>query len=192
MTAERVRLFVALELPGDIRRELVRWRTPLLQGAEGVRAVSLEDLHVTLCFLGWKELSELDAVAAACDIARGRGPVDLALGEAALLPRRRPRVLAVSLEDRDGALEQLQGSLSASLEDGGWFEPEERPFYGHVTVARAGRGARVPRSTLTEPPPAPLRFEASHVTLYRSHLRRSGASYQPVARVELGSAGDRL
>jgi 2'-5' RNA ligase len=184
---ERARLFVALEVPREVREALVGWRTGALDGAEGVRPVAREDLHVTLCFLGWRGWEDVDAIADVCGVVRGRGAAELCLGEAVALPRRRPRVLAVSLEDAEGALGAAQAALSAALQAGGYYEPEQRPFYGHVTVARAGRGARIPRNALLAPPP-PLRFHASHIVLYCSHLRRGGASYEALARIALGSA----
>lgn len=185
MSADRARLFVALELPSEARRALVQWRTDTLAGAEGVRPVAAEDLHVTLCFLGSRARADLDAIAEACAVLAGRGTVDLSLGEAVALPRRRPRVLAVSLGDRDGALVAVHAAISGALAARGLYEPEERPFYGHVTVARAGRGARIPRAALVSSPPPGLRFTASHVVVYRSHLRRGGASYEALATVPL-------
>jgi 2'-5' RNA ligase len=184
VSGERARLFVALDLPLEVREALVEWRAGALAGAEGVRPVPGEDLHVTLCFLGWKDGDELDAIAEACGAVRGRGAAELSLGEAVALPRRRPRVLAVSLEDAQGALAATHAVLVAALQR--FYEPEQRPFYGHVTVARSGRGARIPRSALLGAQPPRLPFEGSQVVLYRSQLRRSGASYTALARIELG------
>jgi len=185
---ERARLFVALDLPADVREALQEWRRAALAGGEGVRPIALQDLHVTLCFLGWRAIGDLGAIAAACAVVRGRGAVELRLGEPVALPRRRPRVLAMALEDTDAELASAQAALSDALHAGGFYEPEERPFYGHVTVARAGRRARIPRTALLASPPPDLRFHATDVVLYRSHLRRSGASYEPLERIALGSA----
>ena len=189
MTGERARLFVALELPDGVREALGRWRERALgDAAEGVRPVRREDLHVTLCFLGWQDTGEVDAIGRACAVTRGRGAVELALGEPALLPRRRPRVLAAELEDVRGSLADVQEALSRALEAGGFYEPEVRPFYGHVTVARVGRGGRIPRSALLADAPDALRFRSSTVVLYRSHLHRGGARYEALERIELGGA----
>jgi 2'-5' RNA ligase len=119
-------------------------------------------------------------------MAGSRPAPELRLGEGIWLPPRRPRVLAVSLGDRSAALVGLQAALSDALAQGGWYQPEKRPYLGHVTVARAARGFRQPRAPL---PPSPgLAFTASSVTLYRSRLLRSGARYEPLARVELSTA----
>jgi 2'-5' RNA ligase len=186
LSGERARLFVALELPGPVRDRLASWRGIALEdGPEGVRSVRREDLHVTLCFLGSRDHAALEPIRAACRVVHGRGSVELAPGEAVLLPRRRPRVLAVALTDVDRGLEAVQTSLSEALHAGGFYEPEPRPFFGHVTVARAGRGARIPRSALLAPAPDPVRFTGSTIVLYRSQLRRGGARYEPLERIAL-------
>ncbi|HEY2160696.1 MAG TPA: RNA 2',3'-cyclic phosphodiesterase [Solirubrobacteraceae bacterium] len=182
---ERARLFVALELPQEARDALVAWRARAVDLVEAVRLVPAKYLHVTLCFLGWRWSSEVEAIGTACATVGDGGTVELGLGEPVALPRGRPRALAVSLEDLGGGLGVLQAALSDALTAGGWYEPEERPFFGHVTVARAGRRARIPRGALTAPPPPRLRFIASCVVLYRSRLHAEGASYEAIARVAL-------
>jgi 2'-5' RNA ligase len=168
-----------------VRDALVAWRASAVDLVEGVRLVPAKYLHVTLCFLGWRRASEVEAIGTACATVGDGGTVELGLGEPVALPRGRPRVLAVSLEDL-GRLGTLQAALSDALAAGGWYEPEGRRFFGHVTVARAGRRARIPRGALTAPPPPPLRFVASCVVLYRSRLGTGGASYEAIARVALG------
>jgi ketosteroid isomerase-like protein len=94
-------------------------------------------------------------------------------------------VLAIKLRDSDLNLSRAQSELSGALHAGGWYTPEARPFLAHVTVARVARGARAPAGEL---PPAPdLAFEGARVTLYRSRLRASGAQYEPLGTVVLGS-----
>ena len=180
---ERVRLFVAVELPDVARDALTRWQTRALQGADGARAIAASDLHATLCFLGWQATSEVDRIRDACGVLGACPAPALAIGEATWLPPRRPRVLAVELDDRSAALARAQAALSDVLEAGGWYRPEKRAYLAHVTVARLGRGTRAPRRSLPQPPE--LDFRASRATLYRSRLLRSGARYEPLASVEL-------
>lgn len=182
-TDERVRLFVALELPDDVRDALVRWQSRALQGLDGVRPIARSDLHATLCFLGWRSEAEIDAIRHACGVLTAYSGPELQIGEATWLPPRRPRVLAVELQDRAGALARAQAALSEVLEAGGWYEPEKRPYLGHVTVARIARDTHVPRRALPDPPE--LSFRAMRVTLYRSRLSRSGAHYEAIGSVEL-------
>jgi RNA 2',3'-cyclic 3'-phosphodiesterase len=182
---ERARLFVALELPDDVRDAVVRWRGGALDERSGLRMLPPSSLHVTLCFLGWRTVGEVDDIAATCAVVGGTAPASLSLGEPLWLPRRRPSVLAVELVDANGAVAAVQSTLSDALQAGGWYVPESRPFFAHVTVARVGKGGRAPRGQL-DPPPK-MAFTASIVTLYRSRLSAAGAQYERLASFELGT-----
>jgi RNA 2',3'-cyclic 3'-phosphodiesterase len=184
---ERARLFVALELPAGVRSSLAGWRDQALRGLSGVRPVADESLHVTLCFLGSVAVEELDAVAQACAVVDGAPGARLRVGRGIWLPSRRPRVLAVELEDVGGGLAWVQSALSDALVAGGWYKPEQRPYLAHVTVARVGRGARVPRgSDAVGGSPAELEFSGSTVTLFLSRLSPAGSRYEGLASVNLG------
>jgi 2'-5' RNA ligase len=178
---ERARLFVALELPDDVRGALVRWRPSV----RGLRLVDAGDLHVTLCFLGWRYEREIPAILDACAGVAGLSPAALTVAETLWLPPRRPRVLAVRLTDAGGRLAEVQSTLSRVLSEGGWYAPESRPFLAHVTVARVARGARAPAVELAPLPGLP--FEGARVTLYRSRLSARGARYEPLGSFALGS-----
>jgi 2'-5' RNA ligase len=177
---ERGRLFVALELEEDVRGALAAWGTEAVSSLPGIRPVAEAALHVTLCFLGTQPMGELDAIAAACAVGSGERIAGLRLGAAMWLPRRRPRVLAVELEDGTGALGRVQSALAQALAAGGWYRPETRPYLPHVTVARVAKDARLgPGARLASPPVLTL-ADTDTVTLYRSHLSRAGARYEVV------------
>jgi 2'-5' RNA ligase len=183
MIGERARLFVALELPDEARVELASWRAGVLARTPSLRAVPVESLHVTLCFLGAVAPEAIAGIGAACaevvDRLQGAA-IPLGLAEPLWLPRRRPRVLAVSIEDRGGLLAALQGELSASLARGGWYDPEPRPFLSHVTLARVRASDRFRQFEL-EPPHA-VAFTGSTVTLFRS---RPGSQYEPLREMAI-------
>jgi RNA 2',3'-cyclic 3'-phosphodiesterase len=183
---ERARLFVALELPASARDILARWRGSTLRDIPALRPVPVEHLHATLCFLGSRPASQIEPIAAACGVVAGEPVLEARLGEPVWLPARRPRVLAVRLDDGSGALARVQAALSAALAGGGWYAPESRPFLAHVTVARMAKDARIKPPTLEPPPSVDVR--CSRVTLYRSRLGSGGARYEPLSAVELGSA----
>jgi 2'-5' RNA ligase len=144
--------------------------------------VRAEGLHVTLVFLGHRPEDQVEPIGAA--VVAAAAPVgELAVGAPAWLPPRRPRVLAVDLEDPSGACTALQARVAEVLVRVAGHEPEARPFRPHVTVARVRGGERVRPVELE--PPAPLRFRPSALVLYRSRLERGGARYEPVARVAL-------
>ncbi len=183
MSDERARLFVALELPDEAREALIAWSAPVVANTAALRPVGAEGLHVTLCFLGWRSVSEIAPIAAACATLGSSAPPSLSFGDAVWLPPRRARVLAVELVDSAGALASLQASLSSALEAGGWYQPEARPFLGHVTVARVRKDGRIGRRDLGSAPE--LSFGASSVILFRSQLGRGGALYERLSDVRL-------
>lgn len=183
---ERARLFVALELPASARDILARWRASIVRENSALRPVPVEHLHATLCFLGSRPASQIEEIAAACGVVAGEPVLEPRLGEPVWLPPRRPRVLAVRLEDASGALARVQAALSSALAAGGWYAPESRPYLGHVTVARMAKDARIKPPRL-EPPPA-VDVHCARVTLYRSRLGSGGARYDPLGSVELSSA----
>ncbi len=155
-----MRLFVALDLPPAARAAMPVPDAPW-------RPVPPESLHVTLAFLGSLESS--DPVVAALP-AQLPPAGELRVGRARLLPPRRPRVLAVELEDPTGSCARIQAAVAGALAAAGVYEPERRRWLAHVTVGRA-RGPVDRDAPLPEPDPVAFHPEA--VTLYRSHLRTS-------------------
>ena len=106
------------------------------------------------------------------------------------MPPRNPRLFALDLDDEDGRATALHAAASEVLERGGWYTPEKRPFWPHVTLARVKRGERRVAPLPGDPPPPGEPFEAGVVTLYRSILRPQGSLYEPLARTVAGGAPD--
>jgi RNA 2',3'-cyclic 3'-phosphodiesterase len=177
-------LFVALDLPGDVRRAIAAWRDEAIAERRDLRPVAVEALHVTLCFLGWRPEKEIpaitEAVAAACS---GCAPPRLAAGGLEAVPPRGPRLFALDLDDRGGGASRVQAAVSDALAEARFYEPERRPFWPHVTLARVKRGERAGPLEAVAPPSEP--FSAREVTLYRSTLRPQGAVYAPLGRTVL-------
>jgi 2'-5' RNA ligase len=178
----RLRLFVALDLPETAIGALARFRDAAADPAVW-RPLDEASFHVTLAFLGHRPEADVAGVAEVLAALKPRDPPALALGAGLLLPPRRARVLTVALEDASGAVSALQSDVSDGLAAAGLFTPEARPFRPHVTVARLRPGARAPRGV--DARPDPLTFTAGDVVLYRSHVGRGGATYEPLATRKL-------
>lgn len=101
------------------------------------------------------------------------------------IPPRRPRLFALDLAEEKGAASAVQAAIAEALAGKRLYEPEARPFWPHLTLARVKRSARA--APLAAPPPPAEPFEAGEVTLYRSTLRPRGALYEPLARARLGA-----
>jgi len=175
-----LRLFAALELPGEVRAALASWGARVSAREPAVRLVPADALHVTLVFLGEQPESALVAIGrAVVSEARSLGP--LRVSAAAWLPPRRPGVLIADLVEEGDRLAKLQTNLSVALSP--WHEPETRDYRPHVTVARVRRGERISLKQVAAPPR--LVFEARALTLYRSFAERGGSRYEAVARIPL-------
>ena len=179
------RLFVALDLPQATRGELARWRDAVVAGGDEWRPAREETLHLTLVFLGWREQELTGRVWALVTAAADECPAPtLTPTRLVARPPRRPRLLALELDDHEGRAAALQRAVSDALEGAGLYRPEQRPFWPHVTVARVRGRARV-RTPADPPSPPEQPFSARTVTLYRSVLHPSGARYEPLERLEL-------
>jgi 2'-5' RNA ligase len=198
----RARLFVALDLPAAVREGLEAWGArELIDPA--LRPVVPEALHITLCFLGWQRERDADAIAAEIAAVEPRSAEIRFEPDPVAIPRdRRAKTLfAVDAPSVDAV--ELQAELSDRLEAAHFYEPEKRPFWSHVTVARVrlekppkqpgqGQGKRRKgRPRMVERLPGSLPdellqpFGAVRIALYRSYLRPAGAEYVPLAGFEL-------
>ena len=185
----RLRLFVALDLPDAVREGIEAWSGAEL-GDPGLRPVAPAALHVTLAFLGHRPAAEVEPIAAAVTATATPAPLLELLDPEPRPARGRPRLFA--LPAHSPATVGLQGALVAGLAAASLYEPEKRPFWPHVTVARVrseGRGSRRPavveRRPGALPPALGEPFLGVRMTLYRSELQPRGARYVPLAQVEL-------
>lgn len=193
LKSPRARLFVALDLPDELREGVEAWgRDALVDPA--LRPVAPGSLHVTLAFLGQRPEEEIEDIAAVMAANDGPAPWVELLDPVPRPPRGRAKLFA--LPALSPGAEALQEGLARGLEEAGFYEPEKRPFWPHVTVARVrseARGSRRP-AVVSEPPgKLPERLSEARIcrrmTLYRSELKPTGARYVPLAHVELPGGG---
>jgi 2'-5' RNA ligase len=178
-----MRLFVALDLPAEVRAELARWARSAVGGDERLRLVDEEKLHATLVFLGERADGSACAAAIAAALEPGAQAPPLHVGGSLWLSPRWPHVLTVALEDRSGGLGRIQAAVLDALVREAGHEPDGRRFLPHVTVARV-RG-RMRAFELAAPPA--VAFLPPAVTLYQSVLGRGPASYEALASVPLST-----
>jgi len=166
---DRVRLFLALELPEDVVAELVRWGRHHLGGGDSP-ARPVESFHVTLAFLGGQPRSALEPILRALrDEAAATDSFELE----PVRYRETRSVGMLILADPSGRAASLAHRLQGRLERLGVHVPERRAWLAHVTVLRF-RG----RPRLDPPLPALGRFAPSGAAAFLSRLHPSGARYE--------------
>jgi RNA 2',3'-cyclic 3'-phosphodiesterase len=189
LKSPRARLFVALDLPDEVRDGLAAWARQALADP-ALRPVAPQSLHITLAFLGYLAEKEITHLAEIVEASGGRAP-RIELADPVQRPERgRARLFALPVESP--ATVDLQAALQEKLVAARLYKPEKRSFWPHLTVARvrreergSKRPARVSRPPETLPKALLQPFDGVRLTLYRSELQPRGAQYTPVAQVEL-------
>jgi RNA 2',3'-cyclic 3'-phosphodiesterase len=179
--AKAARLFVAVEVPAQVRAQLNEAFAPWRTDFPRARWVPHENLHVTIKFLGatWPRLREwVDECVA--EVASSSIPFRVWLAGVGAFPSpSRARVVWAGLADEPaGALGRLAGALDASLSKE--FTTEKRAFHPHLTVARSDPPLRLPTSFADTAIDA-TSWSVDRIAVMQSHLRRPAPLYEPTA-----------
>lgn len=184
-----MRLFIAIELPLEIKQGIARVQEQLRKSGADANWTRPEGIHLTLKFLGEVEEAKaagiIEALNGAC---RGAGPLGLEIAGAGAFPNgKAPRVLWLGVTGDVVKLAALQASVEDAMANRG-FEREERRFSPHLTLARI----RFPKPRDNWPQKIESfrdvnlgGFEADHISLMKSELKREGAVYTEVGMVGL-------
>lgn len=185
--SRQIRLFVACELTDEVRDALARVQGDLRRlGADRLRWVRPEGIHVTLKFLGGVEASRVEAISDA--LASAIEPFELRVRPASVggFGGARLRVVWVGLEGDIDSLAVLADRVEAALEPLG-FPRERRPFAAHLTLARvldeAPAHERKQLAALVEryEPPRLPSMTLTEVSLMQSRLQPGGSVYTRLA-----------
>jgi 2'-5' RNA ligase len=198
-----VRLFLAFELPAELRARIGERVESLRSALPAASWVSAERMHLTLVFLGEVEESTIAALGGALRPIFAAAPrLVLRLTGPGTFPPHRPARVAwlgvagapapkgpptAASEEVLAAIERSARLTLAPLLDRAL---EDRPYHAHVTLARPrrpwGRGAverfRAACSDLVG------EWEAARVVLMESRPGRDGARYSVCHDYALGSA----
>jgi RNA 2',3'-cyclic 3'-phosphodiesterase len=96
---------------------------------------------------------------------------------------RRATVIWLGVTRGEDRLTELADLCEEAAQSAG-FPPEDRPFHPHLTLSRVRPAEKVVDLLASEPPP-PIRTTVDRVTLFRSHLGRGGAVYEPIEEFPL-------
>lgn len=187
-----MRLFLAINLPAEVRTALADAMRPLREAAPALRWVAEPRLHLTVRFLGEQPVGLVPELRAAVDSAVARhGDTPLALGGLGAFPNfRRARVVWLGVAP-DPRLELLHHDVEAACVALG-LEPEGRAFRPHLTLGRVPERApeeqlralqRLVRSFSFEET-----LEVSSVDLMSSEQSPEGPRYRLLHSSPLGAA----
>lgn len=178
-----IRLFVAIDIPRQIRSQLHAMGRSL----PGVRPVAEEQIHLTLRFIGevegsiFKDIREELAAVASPALTMG------VKGIGHFPPRGRPRVLWAGVQPADPLI-RLKRRIDTALIKCG-IAPDSRKFAPHITIARIS-SCPLKRITSFLAGNAFLSFDSFSVDsfhLYSSKLSSKGAAHTLEASYPLPS-----
>jgi 2'-5' RNA ligase len=181
----RHRIFIAINLPGDIKKELSSFTNKWLELP--CRWTKKENLHITLMFLGYLSDEELlEVLKITKDVASRNLSFSINLKKIIYGPPKKipPRMVWAEGEKSEelGKLQKdLENSLSAEASaKADRLVKENRPYTPHITLGRI----RQWEFRQIEPEERPevneeinLSFEVNSIEVMESQLKRGGAEY---------------
>jgi 2'-5' RNA ligase len=179
-----LRLFVAVDVPQDLKDAIEADVVERLRGAaSGARWTRPEGRHLTLKFLGNVEGGRLREVAGVvAHVASRHHAFEASFDEIGGFPNvRRPRVLWIGIGAGSPELERIAAGLEAGFVPLG-FEQEDRPFRGHLTLARFSRPGAIDPGGVAVPNEM---FPVRELVLFESKLHPKGARYVSLERFPL-------
>lgn len=179
-----MRLFVAIEIPDDLKKMLGSLRTDI----HGARWLTVDQIHLTLAFLG--EVDEVSVERLTGKLSRIQGHAfEIRFSRTGCFPdRRRPRVLWIGLNP-EPYLNDLAAKVREAVLACG-IPQEERPFSPHITLARLKHlpsgefDAFFDQNSKVELPP----FSVREFILFQSRLTQQGALHIPIRTFQLESS----
>ncbi len=178
------RLFVAILLPEEVKKEIARRVRPLQVLPCRVKWVEEENYHLTLKFLGEVEEEAVQEISAALEaLAPAHVPFSLSYGDWGVFPgRARPRVLWMGLKGDLPRLLALQAAVEDRLAALG-YPREEKEFHPHITLGRVkspeGAALLVAKMEEVLPRGEVGSFRVAEFHLMESRLSRAGPAYSP-------------
>ncbi len=181
---QTVRLFVAIEMPGQVIQEAIK-----IQNKLGERALfkgkftSPEQLHITLKFIGAVPEGQVEVITNALKTI-SLAKQEALLGELDVFTRGR-FISIILLHVICPELVRLAGKLNEVLVP--WCQPENRPFVSHLTIARVKHveDQQTLLQFINSYTVESLPFTIDAFVLKQSELTPEGPVYTDIMRYEL-------
>lgn len=182
-----MRLFIGLPLADEVAAQLTALCGWLRSNADGLRWSAPESWHITLQFLGSATAEQFECLKMQLAGVRA-APFAVRLGGLGVFDQA--GVLLVKVEVTPQLIVLERRVVEATARCG--FEPEERPYQPHITLARSkgdgGRRQLKAVKSLAPGQPEFAAFPAREFLLYESHLGTGGSRYEVRERFALTRA----
>lgn len=178
---QKQRIFIALKIPLEIRKKLYQVQKKYRK--LNVRWTPLENIHLTLAFLGniWpEEITKTSNIVE--EVGERYEPFKLQTIKACAGPNpKNPHLIWVELKENNNLahlVEDLRQEIPyGHLKD----EKPKRVFHPHITIARNRGEGSIPKIAC----PLDLKFKAETINIMKSELKPNGAKYSLVGKIKL-------
>ncbi len=132
-----IRAFIAVDLPAAVRQEVGSLQSELRTSGADIKWVGVENLHLTLKFLGDIEENQVQTLTEALHPIMGTTALfALQLEGVGAFPKMTsPRVLWVGVTDGQQETVRLAQTVEQTCTQLG-FPSEDKPFSPHLTIGR--------------------------------------------------------
>lgn len=184
-----MRTFLGIDLPDEIKKN-IKEVIEKLKKVKEARTVKLENLHITLKFLGDVEEKKIELIKEKLKSSFSDFPCfEVKLKGIGVFPEeKRVRVLWIGVED-NGILKKLNEKIERIMEKFG-FE-REKEFVSHITIARfkSVPNLNFIREFLEKHRDAVFgKFKIEDFFLYESFLTPEGPIYRKIERFILSKS----
>ncbi len=191
MSDRDLRLFVASDIPSEVKAIIASAGERTRASLPVARWVKTENLHLTLKFIGAYPEEDVGVLSNELRETGGRcAPFEAALGGCGAFPSPgKARIIWVGMTRGVAGAEAVARKLDARLDKVG-IAREGRPFRGHITIARLKQPGDC-RTILDDLGKdlaglLDMTFIVDEVVLYRSILGPQGPTYIALDRIALG------
>jgi len=178
-----LRVFVALEIPDEVRAAIRSLIGKLEKTCRGARWTRVEAMHVTLKFIGEAPAEKVERIRTELSAVRSPAPVEMRFRGTGFFPNdRHPRVFWAGIEASPN-LPILASEIERRLEPLG-IPREPRAFHPHLTLARfkSEDGLDRLRAALLDFGPTDFGgVRRGEFHLFQSMLKFTGAEYARLA-----------
>ena len=179
-----MRIFIALDIPAEIRARLTEYMERARALAPEARWARVEGLHVTLKFVGQVSDATVEQIKTALASIK-TAPFTVRFEGIGFFPN--PKAARVFWAGVDGGneLPRLALAIDAAWEKLG-VECETKPYHPHLTLARtSARSLRELQPLLADTPPQFGTMTAREFFLYQSQPQKGGSRYTKLERFRL-------
>lgn len=182
------RLFIAIEVPPQVKAIAAGAKALLEQEVKEARWVAPDNVHLTLRFLGDCPDEQVESISAGLRQAiTDKAVFHCETTSFGTFPGgKHARILWLGVEAAP-ELMQVYDNVGNALRELG-FDSEERPFRPHITLARLKRPRFIDIGLIDSKIDTKQLINIEAVTLFAARLAPTGAVYESLAKIGLRQA----